>query len=73
MTRNGALAGMLLGAVTVILWKNFFGWTGLYEIIPGFILATLGILLFSRIGAAPSAAMHKRYAEAELEYQQARS
>ena len=73
MTRNGALAGMLLGAVTVILWKNFFGWTGLYEIMPGFILATLGILLFSRIGAAPSAAMHKRYAEAELEYQQARS
>lgn len=71
MTRNGALAGMLLGAVTVILWKNFFAWTGLYEIIPGFILATLGILLFSRIGAGPSAAMHKRYAAAELEYQQA--
>ena len=73
MTRNGALAGMLLGALTVILWKNFFGWTGLYEIIPGFILATLGILLFSRIGAPASAAMHKRYAEAELEYQQAQS
>ncbi len=73
MTRNGALAGMLLGAVTVILWKNFFAWTGLYEIIPGFILATLGILLFSRIGAGPSAAMHKRYAAAELEYQQAQS
>ena len=71
MTRNGALAGMLLGALTVILWKNFFAWTGLYEIIPGFILATLGILLFSRIGAGPSAAMHKRYAAAELEYQQA--
>ena len=73
MTRNGALAGMLLGALTVILWKNFFAWTGLYEIIPGFILATLGILLFSRIGAGPSAAMHKRYAAAELEYQQAQS
>ncbi|MBX9915004.1 MAG: sodium/proline symporter PutP [Pseudomonadaceae bacterium] len=71
MTRNGALAGMLLGALTVILWKNFFGWTGLYEIIPGFILASLGILIFSRIGAGPSAAMHKRFAEAELEYQQA--
>jgi sodium/proline symporter len=73
MTRNGALAGMLLGAVTVILWKNFFAWTGLYEIIPGFILATLGILIFSRIGAAPSAAMHKRFSAAELEYQQAQS
>ena len=71
MSRNGALAGMLLGAVTVILWKNFFGWTGLYEIIPGFILASLGIVIFSRIGAGPSASMHKRFAAAELEYQQA--
>ena len=71
MTRNGALAGMLLGAVTVILWKNFFAWTGLYEIIPGFILASLGILIFSRIGNGPSAAMHKRFAAAELEYRQA--
>lgn len=71
MTRNGALAGMVLGAVTVILWKNFLGWTGLYEIIPGFILATLGILIFSRIGNGPSAAMHSNYDKAELEYQQA--
>jgi len=71
MTRNGALAGMVLGAVTVILWKNFFGWTGLYEIIPGFILATLGILLFSRIGNGPSAVMLRNFDKAELEYQQA--
>jgi sodium/proline symporter len=71
MTRNGALAGMLLGALTVILWKNFFAWTGLYEIIPGFILASLGILIFSRIGAAPSASMQQRFAVAEREYQQA--
>ena len=69
MTRNGALAGMLLGALTVILWKNFFGWTGLYEIIPGFILATIGILLFSRVGNAPSASMIKRFEDAEKEYQ----
>ncbi|MCY1214936.1 Sodium/proline symporter [compost metagenome] len=71
MTRNGALAGMILGAVTVVLWKNFFGWTGLYEIVPGFILCTLGILIFSRIGNGPSAAMIKRFDEAEKEYQDA--
>ncbi|MGA4634975.1 sodium/proline symporter PutP [Pseudomonas solani] len=71
MTRNGALAGMILGAATVVLWKQFFGWTGLYEIIPGFILATLGILIFSRIGNGPSAAMVKRFDEAEQEYQDA--
>ena len=33
MTRNGALAGMLVGAVTVVVWKEFIG-LGLYEIIP---------------------------------------
>ncbi|MCQ4345869.1 sodium/proline symporter PutP [Pseudomonas stutzeri] len=71
MTRNGALAGMVLGAVTVIVWKNYFAWTGLYEIIPGFVLCTLGILVFSRIGGAPSPAMLKRFDEAEKEYRDA--
>lgn len=70
MTRNGALAGMIVGAVTVVVWKNWIG-LGLYEIIPGFILATLAIVIFSRIGNAPSSAMHKRFDEAEKEYQDA--
>ncbi|MBD9484472.1 sodium/proline symporter PutP [Pseudomonas sp. PDM14] len=70
MTRNGALAGMLIGAVTVVVWKNWIG-LGLYEIIPGFIFATIGILVFSRIGNAPSAAMTKRFDESEKEYQDA--
>ncbi|WP_137818860.1 sodium/proline symporter PutP [Pseudomonas sp. 2FG] len=70
MTRNGALAGMLIGALTVIVWKQF-GWLGLYEIIPGFIFASVGILVFSLLGKAPSAAMLKRFAEAEQEYQDA--
>jgi Na+/proline symporter len=54
MTRNGALAGMVIGAVTVIVWKQF-GWLGLYEIIPGFIFGSLGIVVFSLLGKAPSA------------------
>ncbi len=70
MTRNGALAGMIVGAVTVVVWKNWVG-LGLYEIIPGFILATLAIVIFSRIGSGPSNAMHKRFDEAEQEYQDA--
>lgn len=71
MTRNGALAGMLIGAFTVILWKNFLGHLGLYEIIPGFIFATIGIVLFSLLGPAPSASMLKRFNAAEKEYQDA--
>jgi sodium/proline symporter len=52
MTRNGALAGMVVGALTVILWKQ----TGsaLYELVPGFIAATLAIVLVSRMGRPPS-------------------
>ncbi|MER0040843.1 sodium/proline symporter PutP [Pseudomonas sp. MGal98] len=70
MTRNGALAGMVVGAATVVLWKNFIG-LGLYEIIPGFILATLAIVVFSKIGNPASPTMVKRFDEAEKEYQDA--
>lgn len=49
MTRNGALAGMIIGALTVIVWKQF-GWLGLYEIIPGFIFGSIGIVVFSLLG-----------------------
>src|SRR2546427_3515814 len=52
MTRGGALAGIITGAVTVLVWKQF-GWLGLYEIIPGFILAWLATVVVSRkIGRA---------------------
>ena len=52
MTRNGALAGMLVGALTVIVWKQF-GWLGLYEIIPGFLFSGLAIVVFSLLDKAP--------------------
>ena len=70
MTRNGALAGMVVGAVTVVVWKNFIG-LGLYEIIPGFILATLAIVVFSKIGSPATPTMVKRFDDAEKEYQDA--
>ena len=55
MTRNGALAGIIVGAVTVLVWKQF-GWLGLYEIVPGFILCALTIFIVSRLGT-PSQTM----------------
>lgn len=70
MTRNGALAGMVVGALTVVLWKEFIG-LGLYEIIPGFILASLCIVVFSLIDKAPSASIQKRFDEADQEYKSA--
>jgi sodium/proline symporter len=67
MTRNGALAGMLVGAVTVVVWKEFIG-LGLYEIIPGFILASIAIYVVSTLGAAPAPSIVKRFEEADADY-----
>lgn len=67
MTRNGALAGMIIGAVTVIVWKQF-AWLGLYEIIPGFIFSSVGIVIFSLLGSAPTPAMLRRFAQADAQY-----
>ncbi len=62
MTRNGALAGMLVGALTVIIWRNG-SWWGLYEIVPGFGLACLAIVVFSLLNKAPTQTMAATFAE----------
>ncbi|OTA17632.1 sodium/proline symporter [Xenorhabdus vietnamensis] len=67
MTRNGALAGMLVGAATVLVWMEFH-WFSLYEIIPGFIFATIAIIVVSLLGKAPSQATQQRFIEAEAHY-----
>jgi len=51
MTRNGALAGMLAGAATVLLWKQ--SGSALYEIVPGVVAATVAIVVVSLLGRAP--------------------
>ncbi|MFD2192322.1 sodium/proline symporter PutP [Pistricoccus aurantiacus] len=53
MTGIGAVAGLVVGAATVMIWTwaglnaSFMGGPGVYEIIPGFILATLAIVVVS--------------------------
>ena len=56
MTRNGALVGMIVGAATVLIWHKF-AWFGLYEIVPGFILSTLSIIVVSLLDKAPPVAV----------------
>lgn len=46
MTRNGALAGITVGALTVLVWKQF-NWFQLYEIVPGFVFASFAIIVAS--------------------------
>ncbi|MEX0943889.1 MAG: sodium/proline symporter PutP [Pseudomonadales bacterium] len=50
MSRDGALAGMLTGALTVVVWKQLQGGPfDVYEILPGFILSALMIVLVSKL------------------------
>ncbi|MFU9137899.1 sodium/proline symporter PutP [Erwinia tasmaniensis] len=67
MNRNGALAGMIVGAATVLIWKQY-AWLGLYEIIPGFLFSAIAIVLFSLLGPEPSAAAQQRFEQAEAEF-----
>lgn len=65
MTRNGALAGIVVGALTVILWKQFFADSGLYEIVPGFIAGAIAVVAGSLLDRAPSAAMSARHQQVQ--------
>lgn len=56
MTRNGALAGIISGAVTVLIWmyapitingQSLSAW--MYEIVPGFIVCSLAIYVVSKL------------------------
>lgn len=67
MTRNGALAGMIVGALTVIIW-DYYNYFTLYEIIPGFILASIAIILVSLLGKEPSQSIQQRFHKADAEY-----
>lgn len=70
MTRNGALAGMLVGAITVIVWRNG-AWFGLYEMVPGFILATVAIVVFSLLDKAPSLQIQQEFEQMQREMETA--
>jgi sodium/proline symporter len=51
MTRNGALAGMIVGGLTVILWKQGSAPVfALYEMVPGVVLSALAIWIVSVLG-----------------------
>lgn len=63
MTLKGAYAGILTGGVVVLIWKQF-AWFGLYELVPGFILSTLAIILFSLADKEPSRKIQEEFEKA---------
>ncbi|WP_281645936.1 sodium/proline symporter PutP [Parendozoicomonas sp. Alg238-R29] len=55
MTRNGALAGIVSGGLTVVIWNQFNGGIfELYELIPGFVVSCLSIAVVSLADQTPS-------------------
>ena len=75
MTKWGALAGMVGGSVTVILWEKINWFTqneavikwfnDVYEIIPGFIVGVVVIYVVSLLTAAPSEEIEQEFDEAK--------
>lgn len=79
VTRNGALAGMIVGAATVLFWVFAPVLPGgealttvIYEIVPGFILATLATVIVSLMGRPPESVV-ATFDQARAELQAARS
>lgn len=53
MTLKGAYAGVIVGGVTVLIWKQF-EWFGLYELVPGFFFSIAAIIIVSLLDKEPS-------------------
>ena len=74
MTRNGALAGMVLGAATVLFWiyapvlEGGAALTSLiYEMVPGFLVCGTAAIVVSLLGAPPPASVVRTFEDSEAE------
>ncbi|MBR6939450.1 MAG: sodium/proline symporter PutP [Clostridia bacterium] len=54
LTYKGAVAGVLGGAVTDIVWLKFCSGTGVYELLPGFIMGFICAVVVTLIDKQPS-------------------
>ena len=79
MTEKGALAGMIVGAVVVVLWAEYAnpalkaaGLQTMYEIVPGFIACTLAVIAVSLMDKEPSKEIQERFEKADADYHAAK-
>ncbi|MDW6094538.1 sodium/proline symporter PutP [Vibrio rhizosphaerae] len=62
MNRNGALAGIIVGGVTIVIWKQLTdGIYDIYEIVPGMIFSTLAIVVVSLLSREPEQAVQAQH------------
>ncbi len=68
-TKYGALAGMIVGAVTIFVVKNYVKVEGeyFYELLPGFILAFIAIVVVSLVTKKPGRAILQKFEESQPE------
>ncbi len=64
MTRLGCIAGVVVGGLTVLIWKQF-SWFGLYEIVPGFLLSSIAIYVVSLLDKEPTSDILEDYDKAQ--------
>lgn len=62
------MAGMLVGALVVVFWDKLLPESAVYEMIPGFILAFIAIIVVSLITPAPKAEIVETFDKAEKAY-----
>ena len=75
MNLKGAFAGVVVGALTVIIWphlKPIGGIFKLYELLPGFIFASFAIILVSKATPAPESAIVNEFKHMKSHLQSAK-
>ncbi|MBY6195810.1 sodium/proline symporter PutP [Vibrio hangzhouensis] len=66
MNRNGAIAGIIVGGVTIVVWKQLSGGIfDIYEIVPGFILSWISIMVVSSMTGGPDKDVQAQHATFE--------
>ena len=66
MNRWGALAGIVVGALTVIIWISIDGLSEfMYEMIPGFFLSLIAVIVVSMVTTGPGKGVKEEFKEME--------
>jgi len=66
MTKHGAIAGIVLGSLTSMIWfKVDGGIFEVYELLPGFLFSTLGVVIGSLLDKKPGEGVVRDFEEME--------
>ncbi|WP_404383967.1 sodium/proline symporter PutP [Caenispirillum salinarum] len=73
LSRNGALLGIIVGALTVVIWGELSGGLfDVYEILPAFILCGATAIVVSLLGKDVSPEVREEFARVRVEFDRAK-